>query len=185
MSFSVRQRARALATLRFVEVRLMETLSRWVPTTPEMEVKILLGQHIWDHAQHADALGKRTQELRAPLHHTLEPVAAYMEVLDELDRLTDTRERIHGYYEIVLTGLDSRYQEYLSATDVLLDAPSVRVVTRILLDMTRMAQESRDLREQIPAVRLADAGWAATLSGMDSAAGAIVRPEETTARGAS
>ena len=40
-------------------VALMEIAAAWTPTTPEMEVKVLLGRHIWDFAQHADALGKR------------------------------------------------------------------------------------------------------------------------------
>ena len=34
----------AVATFRFVAVRLMETAAAWTPTTPEMEVKLLLGK---------------------------------------------------------------------------------------------------------------------------------------------
>jgi hypothetical protein len=56
----------------------METLAQWTPTSPEMEVKLMLGEHIWDAAQNADALGKRTRELRLPLQHSLRPVDAYV-----------------------------------------------------------------------------------------------------------
>jgi len=57
---TVKERGRFVATLRWVNVSIMETLAAWVPTTPEMEAKLLFGEHIWDAAQHADALGKRT-----------------------------------------------------------------------------------------------------------------------------
>ena len=67
MSLSVQDRAEYVATFRFIQVFLMETLARWVPQTPEMEVKVLFGRHIWDLAQQADGLGKRGYELRAPL----------------------------------------------------------------------------------------------------------------------
>jgi hypothetical protein len=75
MSLTVAERARRIATFRFVEVRLME-IGGLDPTTPEMEVKVLLGRHIWDFAQHADALGKRTLELRERLHHSRPPTSA-------------------------------------------------------------------------------------------------------------
>ncbi|KPK05001.1 MAG: hypothetical protein AMS20_07585, partial [Gemmatimonas sp. SG8_28] len=60
MTMSVRERADWIATFRFISVNLMETLARWVPNTPEMEVKLLFGRHLWEFAQHADAFGKRT-----------------------------------------------------------------------------------------------------------------------------
>ena len=59
MNLTVQQRGDNVATFRWIEVRLMETLAAWVPTTPEMEVKLVFGAHIWDTAQHADMLGKR------------------------------------------------------------------------------------------------------------------------------
>lgn len=150
MSLSVRQRAARLAALRFVEVRLMETLALWVPTTPEMEAKLLFGQHIWDHARHADDLGKRAHELRAPLHHTLEPEAECMEVLEALAALKETSDRIRVCYDVALPALASAYRAYLEATDALMDAPSVRIVTSILSDMERMAGERRRLAEELP-----------------------------------
>jgi len=44
-----------------------------------MEVKLLFGEHIWDAAQHADALGKRTFELRLRLQHSVRPADKYVE----------------------------------------------------------------------------------------------------------
>src|SRR5437667_11735863 len=99
---SVRERGETVATLRWIHVRLMETSASWVPTTPEMEVKLLFGAHVWDLAQHADALGKRTFELRLPLQHSLEPAAPYKQLLASVSQVTDTAERVASFYDGVL-----------------------------------------------------------------------------------
>ena len=38
MNLNVKERGRAVATHRSILVTLMETVARWTPTTPEMEV---------------------------------------------------------------------------------------------------------------------------------------------------
>jgi len=147
---SVRERGETVATLRWIHVRLMETLAAWVPTTPEMEVKLLFGAHIWDMAQHADALGKRTHELRMPLQHSLEPAASYRDLLAEVSGLTGTAERIAFFYDGVLPALAARYRNYLDRTDTLLDAPTVRILEHIRHEQERMVRESRELLQQLP-----------------------------------
>ncbi len=98
MSLSVQERAEYVATFRFIQVFLMETLARWVPPTPEMEVKVLFGRHIWDLAQQADALGRRGYELRAPLQFSLRPAESYVEVLEEFARTNTTPQKILGEF---------------------------------------------------------------------------------------
>src|ERR1700752_2445869 len=98
MTLTVNDRARAIATLRFVEVPLMEITAGWTPTTPEMEVKVLFGRHIWDFAQHADLLGKRTFELRQPAQHSMAPVDSYSELLRTLASETSTAGRLSALY---------------------------------------------------------------------------------------
>jgi hypothetical protein len=159
MYLNVKERGDHVATFRWVEVRLMEMLSAWVPTTPEMEVKLVFGAHIWEAAQHADALGKRTNELRLPLHDSLEPARGYVDLLAELARTTDTGKRVAGFYDCVLPGLDRRYRDYLTRVDVMLDGPTVRIMERIMGDAARMVGESRALRDELPAARLTDRKW--------------------------
>ena len=113
MGLSVSDRGKAVATFRYVHVELMETLAQWTPTSPEMEVKLMLGEHIWDAAQNADALGKRTRELRLPLQHSLKPVDAYVHLLEEIRQERDTSRRLSGLYDAILPGLDARYHAYL------------------------------------------------------------------------
>jgi hypothetical protein len=164
MSLSVEQRAEYVATFRFIQVFLMETLARWVPQTPELEVKVVFGRHIWDLAQQADALGRRAYELRAPLQSSLRPLESYVELLEEFARTGSTPQKIHGFYDVILPGLSARHQSYLERTDRLLDEPTVRVVEKILSEFKRMVGESEALRNELPQLRLADEDWPARLA---------------------
>jgi hypothetical protein len=159
MSLSVQSRAENVATFRFSHVFLMETLARWVPTTAEMEVKILFGRHIWDLAQQADALGKRTYELRAPLQFSLRPSERYMRVLEDFAKTSSTVEKVQGFYDVVLPGLAARYQTYLSQTDRLLDEPTVRVVERVLGEFARMQSDRLNLLKDLPKLCVSDSAW--------------------------
>jgi hypothetical protein len=159
MPLNVRQRGDHVATFRWIEVRLMETLARWVPTTPETEVKLVFGAHIWDVAQHADSLGKRTHELRLPLQHSLEPSSEFAALLRDLAATVETDRRVAGFYDCVLPGLERRFRDYVGQVDPLLDGPTVRILERILYDIERMKGECRALRQEVPAVASTDAAW--------------------------
>lgn len=141
MTLTVKEKAECLGVFRWIEVFLMETLASWVPTTPEMEMKVLFARHVWETAQNADALGKRTFELRAPLHYTVRPLDSMAACLEGLRGLQGTGERIFVFYDVVAPALVERYREYLQRTDSLLDEPSVRVIERILDGYVRMQRE--------------------------------------------
>ena len=143
MSLRVNDRAKMIATFRYIEVRLMEITAAWTPTTPEMEVKVMFGRHIWDFAQHADALGKRTFELRQPEHYTLPPAAEYKSWLEDVFAERTTAGRLAALYEGILPGLETRYRDYLAAVDRLLDEPSVVIIERILRDLARMREDAK------------------------------------------
>ena len=180
MYLNVKERGDHVATFRWIEVRLMEMLAAWVPTTPEMEVKLVFGAHIWEAAQHADALGKRTHELRLPLHDSLEPARAYVDLLTEVARTTDTGKRIAAFYDCLLPGLEQRFRRYIERVDTLLDGPTVRIIERILADMGRMTAECRALLDEVPAVRLTDRGWLEGLRRREAAIREIVVPRAST-----
>jgi hypothetical protein len=188
VSLSVKDRGAWVATYRYIHVALMEMLARWVPTTPEMEVKLVFGSHIWYLAQHADALGKRTHELRLALQHSIPPVKDYLDFLEELGGVTDTSKRIAGVYDVMLPALVVRLRAYLDRTDHLMDAPTVRIVERILGEHDRMVREGRALREELPAVAGVDGTWLRRLAAAESAVSdpvAPVAPAVTAARDAS
>lgn len=174
MLLTVKQRGQFVATMRYVQVWLMETLAAWVPTTPEMEVKLIFGEHIWDVAQHADALGKRTFELRMPLQHSLRPVDSYAALLAELAAIKPTPQRLATVYDVLLPALATRYRRYLDQTDALLDAPTVRILDRHFADTARMIETAHTLRQNLPELQLAARSWADALQAREAVIGHIV-----------
>ncbi|HEX9580954.1 MAG TPA: hypothetical protein VF970_07600 [Gemmatimonadales bacterium] len=183
MGLSIREKADAVATFRFISVYLMETLARWVPTTPELEVKVLFGRHLWDLAQHADAFGKRTAELRLGLHQSRRPTAAFMVVLETMAGAAGTPERLDGFFEVLMPDLGSRCRRYLDETDHLMDEPTVRILERVLADFTRMRRDREQLGQERPDLPTADRAWLERLRRMAASARDYVdfRPPPKTA----
>lgn len=149
MTPTVNERARMLATFRYIEVRLTEIVAGWTPITPEMEVKVVFGRHIWDFAQHADWLGKRTFEMRQPEHFTLPPASDYAALIEEVAGARTTGERLSLLYDFMLPALIGRYRHYLAATDELLDGPSVEIIMRIVEMLGRQISEGRAVRQKL------------------------------------
>ena len=74
-----------MATFRHVSVWLMETVSALDANhCRDGSAKVMFGRHIWDFAQMADILGKRTFELRRHEHYTVPPSAAYRAFVTEV-----------------------------------------------------------------------------------------------------
>ncbi|MEP6571794.1 MAG: hypothetical protein ABJD11_03830 [Gemmatimonadota bacterium] len=163
MGQSIRERADTIGTFRYISVFLMETLARWVPTTQELEVKVLFGRHVWDFAQHADALGRRTHELRAALHYTLPPTKPYLHVLDTVSALEGSADRVAAVYDALIPELASRYERYLEETDRMLDEPSVRIIERNLADFPRLSRERLEFVAEAPALPPGDPKLAARI----------------------
>ena len=185
MGLTIRQKADRIGTFRFISVTLMETLARWVPTTPELEAKVLFGRHVWDFAQHADQLGRRTGELRAPAQYSLRAADGYCRVLDTMAAATGTLERVSGFYDGLLPDLESRYRRYLADTDQLNDDPSVRIIERILFDLPRLKADRAAFAAQRADLKPSDAGCAARIAALAAAEREIVtdRPPARTAAG--
>lgn len=159
MGFTIRQKADRVGAFRYVSVYLMETLARWIPTTPELEAKVLFGRHVWDLAQHADQLGRRTGELRASLQYSYPPVEGYRRVLEMVAGATGTLERVAGFYDGLLPDLEARYRQYIAATDLLNDDPTVRIMERILFDFPRFHAARAAFAAERPDLPSPDPSW--------------------------
>jgi hypothetical protein len=174
MAYTIRQKADRIGGFRFVSVYLMETLAAWVPTTAELEAKVLFGRHVWDFAQHADQLGRRTGELRAPLQYSHPPTDGYRRVLEALAGATNTRDRVAGIYDVFLPDLERRYRAHLAHIDPLDDEPSLRIIERILSDFPRFRADREAFSRERPDVMSADPGWPARLAALAAAEAEIV-----------
>ena len=153
---NVKQRANNVGTLRFISVFLMETLTRWIPTTPEMEIKMLFSRHVWRMAQQADRLGRRARELRAPLHYTRAPRQQFMAALRQLAAVGDSIDRIDAFHAVALSTLAAAYRRYLAETDRLTDEPTVVICEQALTEIAAMQRERDDWGSEIPKSRPAD-----------------------------
>jgi len=156
IKLNVKQRAAAVGTLRYVSVFLMETLSRWIPATPEMEVKMLLSRHVWRMAQQADRLGRRGRELRAPLHYSRQPQPAFADALKQLAALSDTIDRVDGFHVVALPILAEQYRAYLAETDKVTDEPTTMICDQALLEIATMIEERTGWGDEIPPSRVKD-----------------------------
>ena len=156
IKLNVKQRANTVGTLRFVSVFLMETLARWIPTTPEMEVKMLLSRQVWRMAQQADRLGRRGRELRAPLHYSRPPQQDFQSALKQLAAVTDTIDRIDAFHDVALPALAAGYKRYLAETDRLTDEPTVMICEQALAEIETMRRERSEWGSEIPKARATD-----------------------------
>lgn len=170
MGLSVRAKADSVATYRFVTVYLMETLAAWTPTSPEFEAKAMFGRHIWDMAQLADQLGRRTAELRMALHQSRRPLDPYRLALEAMAATQSTGNRIAVFYGGMLPDLARRLEGYLAATDHLLDEPTVRILERAGHDLRRMLTQRDELLAERPDLRAYDT---AALTGVRDALAAM------------
>jgi hypothetical protein len=158
MPHTVAEKAQHVATFRFVSVFAMETLARWTPLTPELEIKLLFGRHLWEFAQQADALGYRTAELRAGQHTNRPPVAGYLGALEDFAALETPAERVSVVYDVLIPDLIQRYQAFLSQADPLLDQPTIRLFDRFHRDLARLQEERTEMLSGV-ALPPAAAGW--------------------------
>src|ERR1700710_1527892 len=149
MITSVNERGRSIATFRYICVWAMETTARWTPITPEMEAKVMMGRHIWEFAQMADALGKRTFELRLPEQHSIAPVAAYDAFLKEIVKISTTADRTAAFYDGVIPGIIARFKNYIAATDPILDEPSIIILQRAIVDLERQRVDAAELQREL------------------------------------
>ena len=178
---NVKQRANSVGTLRFTSVFLMETLARWIPTTPEMEIKMLFSRHVWRMAQQADRLGRRARELRAPLHYTRAPRQQFMAALRQLAAVGDSIDRIDAFHAVALSTLAAAYRRYLAETDRLTDEPTVVICEQALTEIAAMQRERHDWGSEIPKSRAMDSRELALVRQAMGATGEIVDHSEQAA----
>jgi len=174
MVLTIRQKADRIGGFRYVSIYAMETLARWVPTTPELEAKLLFGRHVWDFAQHADQLGRRTGELRAPLQYSHPPTDSFREILSLIANAEATMERVTAFYDVFLPDLERRYRDHLSKIDHIEDEPSLRIIERILSDFPRLRGDRESFAQERADIELASADWPARVENLLAREGEMV-----------
>jgi hypothetical protein len=136
----VDESARAVRRYRYVVERMMRLLGGWIALTPELSAQLLMGRHVWDNAQHADAWGKRLPELRAAAQVS-EPanprLVTFMDALEAAGEPGQTIERVVGVYRILKPHLLAAYEAHLASANAVYEPPTCRILTRCIEDERR------------------------------------------------
>jgi hypothetical protein len=176
--------AKLIRHYRYAEERLMRVMGGWIALTPELPAKLVLGRHVWECAQHADAWGRRLPELRSPAQQSEPPNDAFvrfMNLLDTVDGPRQSVERLTGVYRVLKPHLAAVYAWHLARTNPVYEPPTRRILARCL------GEERRHIAAGVTVLtRLAVSGsteegrareWAGRLGDALRAAGGVTGEE--------
>jgi hypothetical protein len=129
--FTVKENSQRLANYRYLEVQLMEMIGGWSHTTPQLAFKATFGYHVYDHAQAANLLGERLEQLRSGRHFEEPATDDFAKLCEHVWRLESTIERLVAVYRVLEPHLVSTYAYHADATDPLTDTPTVRLMRQL------------------------------------------------------
>src|SRR5215217_3850229 len=129
--FSVRENSQRLANYRYLEIQLMEMIAGWCHTTPQISCKAAFGYHVYDHAQSADLLGERLEQLRSTRDSQEPGTDEFARLCETVWKLDNTIARLTAVYRVLEPHLVSSYVYHADATDPLADTPTVRLLRQL------------------------------------------------------
>ncbi|MFI5264285.1 MAG: hypothetical protein ACHQM6_07205, partial [Candidatus Kapaibacterium sp.] len=111
----------------------------WLMGTPEFEVKVEYGRHIFYHSEAAMKFRTRLTELRT----SEEEVDAFTnpeieEFFAELINAESPAHFLSAVYGVLVPHLINAYTIHMQTTDQVADAPTIRILKNILADYTEM-----------------------------------------------
>jgi hypothetical protein len=171
--------AARLRHYRYAVERVMRVSAGWIALTPELSSKLLLGRHVWDDAQHADLLGRRLLELRAPAQES-EPagpgVTALLDAIESAEAPGETVERLVGVYRVLKPHLLALYRDHLARTNPVYEPPTRRLLERLIADTSRHVAAGETVVAHVaasPALGPRAAAWRARIERLLAAAGGV------------
>lgn len=136
----VDESAKTVRHYRYAVERMTRILGGWMALTPELSAKLLMGRHVWDNAQHADAWGKRLPELRAAAQVS-EPanprLVAFLDAVEAAERPEQTIERVVAIYRVLKPHLLATYTAHLGTANAVYEPPTCRILARCIEDERR------------------------------------------------
>jgi uncharacterized ferritin-like protein (DUF455 family) len=134
--FDVPESGRRVVRYETVTFEVMRLLGGWLAKIPEYELKLEIGRHVWQDAQAAEVLRQRTSELRIPADADRRAPVEVQRFLDALDEAETPLQFLVGVYRVAKPRLLSAMQYHVAVTDPVCDAPTVRVLGRVLDELT-------------------------------------------------
>src|SRR5438034_9129903 len=139
--FSVSESARRLLRFFYFERRLAQALGAWTLSVPEFEVKLEMGRHIFYHADAARAFRDRLHEQEQRLADVDQfRDAAVDRFIEEMLSASDAADLLVGVHQVAGKALQTAYRHHIDDTDPVTDAPTIRLLRRILTDYEGMLE---------------------------------------------
>lgn len=173
---SVEQCVTRLKRYHYAFKRLHQILIARLTAEPIYELKMAFSLHAHYCAEHVTALRQRVGEMREPpLGLEQLPHAALEIFFDEIRATPKTDELLLGLYEKALPALEAALQRHVSDTNLLTDAPSVRLCRFALLEAGDMIAFGRKAIEKLvsPEKRAVLKPWLQLLDDCLAAAGGL------------
>jgi len=139
--FSVEENARRLLRFFYFERRLMQALGAWTLSIAEFEVKLETGRHIFYHGDAARLLRERLHEQEQRWADIDQHRDADIDrFIEEMLRASDAAELLVGLHQVAGRALQVAYRHHIDDTDAMTDAPTIRLLRRILTDYEPMLE---------------------------------------------
>jgi hypothetical protein len=137
--FSTAENARRLLRCFYFERRLAQGLGSWTLAIPDFEVKLETGRHIFWHADAAATLRQRLSELEMNEARVDQFRDEEIDLfIEEMLSAADAPELLVGAHIVAGQALRIAYQHHIDDTDPVSDAPTSRILRRILTDYEPM-----------------------------------------------
>jgi hypothetical protein len=173
---SVEQCVTRLKRYHYAFKRLHQIFTARITAEPLYELKMGFSHHSHLCAEHATALRQRVGEMREPPLGLEETPHAALEVFfDEILAAPTTEELVLGLYEKALPALKAALEKHVAETNLLVDAPSVRLCRFALLELADMVQYGASVTASLAtqAARQNSAGWLRLLDDCLAIAGGL------------
>lgn len=144
-------------------------LTRWVVDTPEIEAKILFGDHIYRDAVSADKLLRRLEALAVDTGDQWFRPEQCVPLVEGSVRAATTPAKLRAMYDVMKPSLVSALEAHAAAIHPVWDEPTLRVLHEIIMDLAEQRSAATrlraDLQARFPDFSLDSAADAPGLSG--------------------
>ena len=139
--FTVKDNADRLMRYFYFERRLAHAIGAWALAIPEFEVKLESGRHIFYHMDAARSLRERLTEQES----NTKLIDGYRDAdvdlfIEELLSAADPAELLVGLHQVAGSALQLTYKHHIDTTCKVTDAPTIRLLKRILTDYEPMLE---------------------------------------------
>ena len=144
--------ARRLGQIVWFERRLFEVMGRWVPSTADPSLKLMLARQSRHHAEHAAAVEVVLPETRDhdPVALVAATDAAASALLEEVEGRADMEGRLRSLVDELLPRQLAECEAFLAEASPVRDGPAIRALIFVLAEERAELTDLAFLRDVMP-----------------------------------